>query len=93
MTTNQTTPPPSPSYAYAIFISNSRSSRGGGGGGWNDFYTFAYTLEEAKQYCDSAVEDGAVWAHAVCLQTFVIHVDCRAHSIHTPFLEGEEEDD
>ena len=79
------------SYAYAIFTSNARAIRGGG---WNDLFAFAYTLEEAKRYCDSAIEDGADWAHAVCLQTFAIHVDCRAHNIYTPFSkdggEGEE---
>ena len=93
MTTNQTTL--YPSYAYAIFISNSHSEHGvrERRGGWNDFYTFASSLEEAKHYCDSAVEDGANWAHAVCLQTFVIHVDCRAYNIHNPFLEGDDEDD
>ena len=80
----------SPSYAYAIFTSNARAIRGGG---WNDLSGFAHTLEEAKTYCDSAIEDGADWAHAVCLQTFAIHVDCRAHDINKHFTHYAEDED
>ena len=76
-------------YAYAIFTSNTKSERGG----WHDMCTFAHTLDQAKTYCESAIQDGCDWAHAVCLNTLAIHVDCRAHDINKQFTQYVDDED
>jgi hypothetical protein len=77
-------------YAYAIFTSNHTKVVTGG---WHDICTFAHTLDQAKTYCDSAIEDGADWAHAVCLNTWTIHVDCRAYDINKHFTHYADDED